>query len=67
MDSNLTPAALPTQRTVVILQVIHTRGIEQLSVDTESFKTLMQRALNTWSDAPTALLEFSDRIDQIES
>ena len=31
----------------------------------QELQTILQRALNTWSDAPEKLLEFSDLIDKI--
>jgi len=49
--------------------VIHstTSGSFKFDIDLEDFKTIMQRALNTWSDVPEYLLRMSDVINELTS
>jgi type IV secretory pathway ATPase VirB11/archaellum biosynthesis ATPase len=56
----------PTQLdTEVFLQVIHPGGLVISRLKFDDLKTLFNRALNTWVDAPPELLEFSDQIEKL--
>ena len=36
-----------------------------LKLDKQTLQTILQRALNTWSDVPPEVLQFSDSIDRL--
>ena len=49
----------------VYIQVLSYSGVVLARVPKSGVKTLFQRALNTWSDAPKELIEFSDSLEKM--
>lgn len=49
----------------VILQVLTPNGLAMLQVPLSDIKTVFQRALNTWADAPEELFAFSDQLEKL--
>lgn len=49
----------------VVLVVVRLDSTTSLTLSKHDLQTILQRALNTWSDVPPALLDFSDAIDKI--
>ena len=49
----------------VLVQAIHPDGLVIMRIPLSTIKTVMQRALNTWPDAPEELFTFSDQLDHL--
>ena len=49
----------------VYLQVTAGAGVVIASVPLSAIKTVFQRGLNTWADAPPDLFKFSDSLDSL--
>lgn len=71
MDPTLDLTPTPTQPAQpdvdsnVYLQITAMTGIAVTRIPLSDVKTLFQRALNTWPDAPKGLIELSDGLDQL--
>ena len=58
----------PDTKLITTGQLVYVGNMGELvtvRITKQELQTILQRALNTWSDAPEKLLEFSDLIDKI--
>jgi hypothetical protein len=56
---------MDTTEQLVLIQVIHPTTLVMARLPLDVIKTVFQRALNTWSDIPPELLEFSDHLEKL--
>lgn len=61
----MTTSSPPVQGTVDLTVLGSTSFIQLRDTSLVNIKILFQRALNTWADAPTELLEFSDKLEKL--
>jgi hypothetical protein len=47
------------------LQVISGEGVAMIYLPIDLIKTVFQRGLNTWADAPEGLFEFSNDLEKL--
>lgn len=64
-NGNMTTSSPPVQGTVDLTVLGSTSFIQLRDTSLVNIKILFQRALNTWADAPTELLEFSDKLEKL--
>lgn len=55
----------PPSLELVVLIAVTPGSVNSITLPIPVLQTILQRALNTWSDAPKKLLEFSDKIDRL--